>query len=146
MALRWPWASRDALEVQRLFNAHLVNELAKEQAKSAHLLETVLSMRMSGGAIARLSPLPEGRKLTQPRRSAVDQAIDENKHASSRPGLRQYLASWATKELEKGTTEATVLNRLRTWSIAEDDDEDVDDDDDDVIPVEPAAAPDMTPS
>ncbi len=136
----WPFASRAALDAQRLFNAHLIHELAKEQSRSAqisadsaealakeqtrseYLMDTILSMRVSGAVAERLSPTAP---RTKPVRSDVDQAIDENRHAASNPRLRSYLQRYANKELTKGRSEKDLLEELRNWStVRPDDDED----------------------
>jgi hypothetical protein len=76
-----------------------------------------------------------GDKLEAKRRSDVDQALDENKHASSNPRLRAHLAKWAEREIANGAPAEKVLDRLRGWHLASSDDDDDDDNDDTVLGV-----------
>jgi Arc/MetJ-type ribon-helix-helix transcriptional regulator len=144
-AARWPWVSRRAFDERGERIAALALEknvvearLTKELARSEHLMHTLIDMKVSGGSVGRAALAGAGApRLTQPTRSAVDQAIDENKYASSSPALRRFQQRWAKKQLDNGTmTEAEILDRLRSWSaVGDSDDDDDDDDDDEVIAV-----------
>jgi hypothetical protein len=95
--------------------AELRLELDFERRRSEHLLDTVLDMKASGASVAaRVNP--NGPRLVRPTRSAVDQAIDENKTASSDPMLRSHLTRWAKKELEAGRDQENIVESLRAWN------------------------------
>ena len=98
--------------------------LTKEEQRSSHLMDTVIAMKLSGGSVQRLSPLEPGRKIEQPKRSRIQQAIDECPAAATNPRQRAYLDSWAAKELERGATEEQVLEKIRRYSIVSETDED----------------------
>lgn len=126
------WTMRDSARQLREL-------LQSERDRNRELSDVIIDMKVAGGVAQRLRPLPDGMKLEQPRRSDIDQAIDENKYANSIPGLRGHLADWAAKELRRGDgserDRLRVLDRLRTWSNVSDDDDDDEDDDEGVIAI-----------
>jgi hypothetical protein len=120
-------ARGDARESLDRHTIQMLRELlTKEEQRSSHLMDTVIAMKLSGGSVQRLSPLEPGQKLAQPKRSRIQQAIDECPAASSNPRQRSYLDSWAAKEIERGVDEETILAKIRRYSIVseEDDEED----------------------
>lgn len=112
----------------------LQEELAKEQERSRELMDTVLSLKVSGAtSIARA--VATGQLKTDPKpRSAIDQALDEHPKASNNIALRNHLSRWAAKRLKEKPDDVdenewmeVVCDELRTWSavsdVAEDSDE-----------------------
>jgi hypothetical protein len=131
--VRFPFVSRAIYEdvVQRL-----ERQLNDERSRTRYLTDLVADMKVSGAAVVRMHGagavgVP---KLETKQRSDVDQALDENKHASNNPRLRAHLGKWAQREIDRGEDAAKVLDRLRGWHLASNDD-DEDDDDDAVIGV-----------
>lgn len=152
--MRWPLVSRDRLVAVREESIELVQLmgrehsreverldalLAKEQARSADLLKTILDLKLAGAALPRPLPVKSAAAASgslSP--SRIQQAIDENPIASSNPALRRHLAAWAEKELAKPGADAEAIEaRLRTWAQvrADDDDDDDYEDDDELVPL-----------
>jgi hypothetical protein len=146
--MRFPFVSRTTFEIamgrsdaresiDRQLIQTLRDLLTKEEQRSSHLMDTVISMKLSGGSVQRLSPLEPGAKLaqTKPPRSRIQQAIDECPAASTNPRTRGYLDSWAAKELERGTmTEEEILEKIRRYSIVSETDEE-DETEEGVVPL-----------
>jgi len=117
--------SRDAQRERDASTIALLREsLRLEEKRSSYLMDTVIAMKLSGGSVQRLSPIEPGRKVEQPKRSRIQQAIDECPAAATNPRQRAYLDSWAAKELERGVTEEEVLEKIRRYSIVSETDED----------------------
>jgi hypothetical protein len=127
-----PFVSRLAFEVSERAVARLEAALAKEHARSAELLDTILDLKLAGAAAPRRT---RGELTLKPRpRSRIQQAIDENALASNNPRLRNHLATWADKELKRRPRdvdeeewERRVEGRLRTWHVVGESDRDDDD-------------------
>lgn len=105
--------------------------LADERERTRYLTDLVADMKVGGASVVRSVVTGAGGsvKLENKPTSAIQQAIDENKHASRNPRLRAHLAKWAERELANGRKEEDVLNRLRGWDVVGRDDDDEDDDD-----------------
>jgi hypothetical protein len=88
---------RTAHETQIL---RLQRELEKEQERSAHLMDTVLSLKVSGAtSIIRAAAL--GTKTAPKQRSAIEQAIDEHPRAIASVQHRNHLSRWAAKRMRE---------------------------------------------
>lgn len=127
--MRLPFVSRAIYEdvVRRL-----ERQLEEEQKRTRYLVDLVADMKVSGASVVRSVMIGgggSGGKLEAKRRSDVDQALDENKHASNNPRLRAHLAKWAEREIGNGAEAEAVLERLRGWHLASSDDDDDDDND-----------------
>lgn len=126
------------LESQRLHQrrstaelARLAEQLRDERARSQMLTNTIIDMKLSGGSVQRLRPLPAGERLPQRDRTDIEAAIAQNKHARRIPGLAAHLAKWADEVLlDPNADRKRVLDRLRTWSTVSEDDDDDDEEDD----------------
>lgn len=120
--------------------ALLTGLLQNERTRTAYLTDQLLDMKVAGGTVigraaaqiiaARGPNGTEPTRVPKPTRSAVSQAIDENRYASSNPALRRHLENWARKEIEltDGSDDAIakIITRLKTWSspaaVRDDDD------------------------
>src|SRR5215211_7597119 len=121
--MRLPWVSRDAYELALTHIAMLEGQLTLEQKRSAFTLDTVLSLKVSGAQTMRPITTTVAGERVRPPRSDVQQAIDENKHASANPRLRQHLTKWAQKQLDANADREKVLNQLRAWSVVSTEDD-----------------------
>jgi hypothetical protein len=139
--VRLPFVSRSLYDIlEKLFVetvTRLERQLEDERQRTRYLIDLVADMKVSGASVVRsiatgARPVD---KLEARRRSDVDQALDENKHASSNPRLRAHLAKWAEREIANGAPADKVLDRLRGWHLASSDDDDDDDNDDTVLGV-----------
>jgi hypothetical protein len=121
--------------VSRATYEDLKQLLADERDRTRYLTDLVADMKVGGASLVRsvATDVPEGVKLTPKPTSAINQAVDENKHASRNPRLRAHLVKWAEREIARGQKEEDVLDRLRGWDLVGRDDDDDDDDDDDTV-------------
>jgi hypothetical protein len=140
--MRLPFVSRsahdDMLGHRERTIAFLEKQLHNEQERTRYLTDLVADMKVSGASVVRqIVRGSEGSsaKLAPRPRSSIEQAIDENRYASSNPRLRAHLAAWGEREIARGVEEKTVLDRLRSWSQPSNDDDDDDDEDDTVLGV-----------
>jgi hypothetical protein len=145
--MRFPFISR-ALHDERVadlnaFISELRTALYAERARSDTLTSTLIDMKVGGATLmrARADALDRVQQSAEAGRavprSAIAQAIEENKHAAANRALRQHLTRWAERQIENGHAEDIVLRKLRSWSVvtpAEDEPDDDDEfEDDDVI-------------
>lgn len=109
----------------------LNHQLDVERDRNRILTATLIDLKMGGATLMRARMDAGHEAPARPPRSAVSQAIDENKHASSNPRLRTYLTRWSDEQLRAGKSEDTVLDALRGWSKVRAVDDDKDDDEKD---------------
>jgi hypothetical protein len=105
MTWRWPWVSRELLDVMRTAHA----------AEVAALQEALTIERARVAAYSAPKPEP---KLAERSRDAVIDAILQR--AASDGRLVRHLSAWAMKERATGTDDDTIIDRILHWHAVSD--------------------------
>lgn len=119
--------SRELLDAVAQQRAELRADLVKEQGRTRVLTRFLLRMKRDGAML-----LPANALRRQPDHRAptpIYRAIDDNARARSNPRLRAHLVKWAADAQREGLSEATILDKLRSWGAPTHDDDDAAGDD-----------------
>lgn len=119
--------SRELLDAVAKQRDELRADLVKEQGRTRVLTRFMLRMKRDGAVLLPANALrrqPDHREPTP-----IERAIDDNARARSNPRLRAHLVNYAANAQRDGLSEATILDKLRSWGEPTHDDDDTAGDD-----------------